>query len=296
MCRVLKGLVGARRLRPADRVEGGGAVLGDLNTIWHAVFLVLALVAVSLLGQYLVNKAVKIEVLEKHHSAGEAMMGVVGTLFSVLLGFMVAGAMDKYHDAKMYGEMEASRVANLFRISQGFSDSDRPRLRKLCRAYLDDVINVEWPQMERHEIINHGWQSYQKLWEAAVAVVPENDRQSNLQQGLIGAIQEMGDSRRARILLSESTLPAALWLVVCFGAVLTIALSYVFASQHPKVQSFLTTLVASALALNIWLLAAYTHPYSGELKVTPSMFILVRQSIEKSDDGPSPYLHDSTTK
>ncbi|MFN8554847.1 MAG: hypothetical protein U0103_25530 [Candidatus Obscuribacterales bacterium] len=109
------------------------------------------------MGQFIVNRFVKIEILEQHHSAGEAMMGVVGTLFSVLLGFMIASAMTKYQDAQMCGQMEASNVASVFRIARGMSDIDRPRIRNLCRAYVDDVINSEWPKMQRHEKINHGW-------------------------------------------------------------------------------------------------------------------------------------------
>lgn len=266
-----------------------------MNTIGHAVLLILGFVGIALCGQYLVNRLVKREVLELHHSAGEAMMGVVGTLFSVLLGFMVAGAMEKYHDALMNGELEASNVASVFRIARGLSDIDRPRIRQLCRDYVDDVVTSEWPKMEQGIKINHGWETYQKLWESVVSAVPENDRQNNLQQGLVGAMQSLGENRRARILLAQKQMPAALWYVVGFGACITLALSYIFASQFPKVQGFMTTLVATALALNVWLLAAYSHPYSGELKIEPTMFRLLKESILVVPDGPSRYLHDAPT-
>ncbi|MFX5813141.1 hypothetical protein ABTE31_20770, partial [Acinetobacter baumannii] len=83
-----------------------------------------------------------------------------------------------------YGQAEASNVASVFRIARGLSDIDRPRIRQLCRKYVDDVVDSEWPKLEQRIKINHGWATYQELWESVVAVVPENDRQSNLQQGL----------------------------------------------------------------------------------------------------------------
>lgn len=264
-----------------------------MNTVAHAVLLVVAFVTIALIGQFIVNRFVKQEVLAHHHSAGEAMMGVVGTLFSVLLGFMVASAMEKYHDAQMRGETEASNVASIFRVARGLSDVDRPRIRQLCREYTHDVIESEWPKMEQGIKINHGWQTYQNLWEATVAVVPENDRQSNLQQGLIDSMKDLGENRRARILLAQKQMPLALWGIVGLGAVITLALSYIFASSFPKIQGFMTTLVATALALNIWLLAAYSHPYSGELKIEPTMFRLLEESILVVPDLPSHYLHDS---
>lgn len=266
-----------------------------MNTLTHAVLLLAAFIGIALIGQYAVNRLVKREILELHHSAGEAMMGVVGTLFSVLLGFMVAAAIDQYHDAQMHGEQEASSVASVFRLARGLSDTDRPRLRQQCRIYVDDVVNSEWPKMEKHVKINHGWESYQQLWEATVAVVPENDRQSNLHEGLIDAMQNIGEHRRARLLLAQKGMPPALWGVLGVGAFITMALSYIFASQFPKVQAALTTLVASALALNIWILAAYSEPYSGELKIRPTMFQLLQESILVVPDGTSRYLHDPKT-
>lgn len=263
-----------------------------MNTIGHGILLILGFVAISLVGQILVNRVAKVDVLEKHHSAGEAMMGVVGTLFSVLLGFMVASAMGKYQDAQMYGQLEASNVASVFRVARGLSDTDRPRIRELCRKYVDDVIDSEWPMMEQKKKINHGWVTYQELWESVVSTVPENDRQSNLQQGMISSMQDLGEQRRARILLSETSTPQALWLVVGCGALITVAFTYIFASQFPKVQGVMTTLVATAMALNIWLLSAYSSPYSGELQIKPKMFVLLKESVLTAPDTRSKYLHD----
>jgi hypothetical protein len=263
-----------------------------MNTLVGAALLVAIFVGIALLGQYIVNRMITFDVLIEHHSAGEAMMGVVGTLFSVLLGFMVAGAMEQYNDARLFGTNEASNVASVFRIARGLSDVDRPRIRKLCREYVNDVINTEWPNMQKHIKINHGWQTYQELWEATVAMVPENDRQSNLEQELVDSMKTLGENRRARILLAQKDMPVALWWVIGVGALTTLALSYVFASKFPKVQGIMTTLVATAIALNIWLLSAYTRPYSGELALQPSMFELLRDDVFTVPDTPSRYLHD----
>jgi hypothetical protein len=264
-----------------------------MNTLIDAAILVVVFAVIALFGQWAVSRLVKQEVLEVHHSAGEAMMGVVGTLFSVLLGFMVAGAMEKYHDAQIRAETEASNTASVFRVARGLSDIDRPRIRMFCREYVDVVIDSEWPKMRQGVKINHGWETYQKLWEAVVAVVPENERQNNLQQGLIASMQSLGENRRARILLAQQNVPPATWAIVGFGALVTLALSYVFASRFPRIQSMMTTLVATALALDIWLLGAYSRPFAGEFGIQPSMFRLLKESVLIVPDGPSRYLHDA---
>lgn len=263
-----------------------------MNTLGHAVLLVAVFVAIALIGQRLLRGRIEIEVLEQHHSAAEGMLGVVGTLFSVLLGFMVAAAMARYGDAQMHVEQEANNVANVFRLARGLSDDDRPRIRNLCREYAREVVEKEWAQMENHEKINHGWEGYQKLWEGVVSVVPENDRQSNLQQALNEAMMGVGEHRRARLLLAQQDLPKALWIVVAFGSLITIGFTYVFMSQFPHVHGFMTTMVATTLALNIWLLSAYSSPFSGELQIKPMMFKMLSDSVFPVPDTPSRYLHD----
>jgi hypothetical protein len=258
----------------------------------EAALIIFAFVVLVLVGQLLVNRTVRKEILEEHRSSAEAMMGVVGTLFSVLIGFMVAAAMSRYQEAQMCAQLEASNVASLFRVARGLSDTDRPRIRELCRKYVDDVINHEWSLMEQRQKINHGWDTYQELWESVVAVVPENDRQSNLQQAAITSMQAIGDQRRERILLSQITVPLAQWVILGFGALITVAFTYLFTSQFPRVHALLTTLVSSALALNMWLLAAYSNPFSGELEIRPSMFLLLKESVLTVPDTPSRYLHD----
>ncbi len=264
-----------------------------MNTLGHAVILVAIFVAIALVGQRLVKGRVKIEVLEQHHSAAEGMLGVVGTLFSVLLGFMVAAAMARYGDAQMHVEQEANCVASIFRLARGLGDDDRHRLRQLCRAYANEVLDIEWEQMARRAKVNHGWEGYQKLWEGVVAVVPENDRQSNLQQAINEAMMGVGEHRRARLVLAQQDLPKALWIVVAFGSIITIGFTYVFMSQFPGVHGFMTTMVATTLALNIWLLAAYSSPFSGELQIKPMMYELLREQVFVVPDTPSRYLHDN---
>lgn len=264
-----------------------------MNTIGHAVLLVIVLTVAALGGLHCVRRLMKQEDLSTNESAAEAMMGVVGTMFSVLLGFLIAGSMERYLTAQMHAEQEANGVASIFRLSRGLSDLDRPLVRTKCRNYVNHVIEVEWKLMENQEMINHGWEPYQQLWESVVAISPQNDRQSNLQQGINEAMMEVGEHRRARIVISQMTLSGALWVVVGLGAIITIAFTYVFASRFHGIQDYMTGLVAAALALNIWLLAAYTTPFSGELKIPPRMFLLLKEQVMPVPDTPSRYLHDT---
>ena len=265
-----------------------------MNTIASAVILITVLVGVAISGQILFRHFIKPDSLVEQHGPAEAMLGVVGTLYSVLLGFLVAGAMEKYAEAKMHTEMEANGVANIFRLARGFEQDDRIRLRQLCRDYSNEVVTVEWPIMEARGKINHHWESYQKLWEAVVSVSPQNERQNNLHAAAVEAMEDVGMNRRTRILIAKTGPSTALWMVLGIGAFITIGFTFVFSSKWAGVQALMTSLVAATLGLNMWLLAVYSTPFSGDLKIALDMFELLKENVFTVPDSPPRYLHDNS--
>lgn len=266
-----------------------------MNTIASAVILITVLVGVAISGQILFRHFIKPDSLVEQHGPAEAMLGVVGTLYSVLLGFLVAGAMEKYAEAKMHTEMEANGVANIFRLARGFEQEDRIRLRQLCREYSNEVVTIEWPIMEARGKINHHWQSYQKLWEAVVSVSPQNERQNNLHAAAVEAMEDVGMNRRTRILIAKTGPSTTLWMVLGIGAFITIGFTFVFSSKWAGVQALMTSLVAATLGLNMWLLAVYSTPFSGDLKITPDMFEVLKENVFTVPDTPPRFLHDNSS-
>lgn len=263
-----------------------------MKTLMVAVIATAVLTVVAIVGLIVVRKTVKSKLLRHHHGVSEAMLGVVGTLFSVLLGFMVAGAMDRYHDARQVAENEANDLADIFRLAKGLSNPHRIRIRNLCRKYAIVMLEKEWKLMEKAEISPEAYETYIDLWEAAESVKPNDDRESNIHQQLIQSMTEMGESRRARVVASQAQVPWALWAVVICGAGITIGFTYFFATQWAFMHVVMTSLVAVSLGLNIWLLAVYSYPFSGELGIQPRMFELLRYKAFPQPDDPPKYLEE----
>jgi hypothetical protein len=252
------------------------------------VILALVIIFTSVGLQIFVNKAFKLNLLSDHASVIDPLLGVVGTLFSVLLGFMVGGAMDRYHDATVNVDLEANSIIDVFRLAQGYEEHDRKLVRGLCRSYVNNVVNLEWNQMANQKSPDGAFDSYQRLWEATLAVQPGDDeRISNIQQTSIDAMKNLGENRRLRAVTSMHGLTFAQWLVIGVGAAITVMFTLFFPMRSPKFHNFLTGLVAVSLGLNIWLLAAYSTPFTGELQIQPYMFTYnATAAFKASDDAP----------
>jgi hypothetical protein len=261
-----------------------------------AVIIISCVIAVTLVGHVLVRKFVKDEDLDTHLPAVEAMLGVVGTLFSVLLGLLVAGAIDNYQDVRHEVINEANGLGDVFRLARGLGTEDRPRIRKLCRDYAKIVVDEEWEEMRDGKMSSHAWAVYTELWEAAVAVYPTEDRQNNLHQALLNAMQSFGENRRSRAVACTTRLSDALWATIIFGSLTITAFTFFFTAKFGRFHVVLTTLIAGSLGLNIWLLAAYSEPFSGEMQISPDMFKLLENQVFNTPDTPSRFLHPPTVK
>ena len=74
-------------------------------------------------------------------------------------------------------------------------------------------------------------------------------------------MQSLGEHRRARVLLARARMQTGLWIVVAIGTIITISLSYVLASRFPRVQDFMTALVAEEHLLVSKALPIFRTPY-----------------------------------
>lgn len=262
-----------------------------MTTLPIAILLTSFFTAIAIGLQFLIKRTVKNDFLEEHSSVIDPLLGVVGTLFSVLLGFLVAGAMDRYHDTCNTVDLEANAVADVFRVARGLEKEDRVRIRGLCRDYVNELINDEWQLMEKRKTSDKAWDIYQNLWEATLSIQPEDDnRISNMQQSLLDSMKNVGENRRLRVVASQHGLTSVQWFVIILGAGITVLFTLFFPMKKAVFHLFLTILVTVSLGLNVWLLAAYSTPFSGELKIQPYMFELLRDTAMKHPDTEVRYL------
>ena len=90
-------------------------------------------------------------------------------------------------------------------------------------------------------------------------------------------VVELRQSRLANVTLG---LPAVLWWVVAFGALLNIVLIWL-QDMEIHVHLILGGVLASIIALVIFLIAALDNPFRGEVSVGPDSIALVYETFMK---------------
>jgi hypothetical protein len=244
-------------------------------------------VALAVAGMMTVRRKFDIAEMRMDHDVADPLLSVVGTLFSILLGFLVAGAIQRFDEARMNVQEEAGAVADVFRCSQGLPNPVRRQLQQGCLEYVNTVVNEEWKLMETREVSQKAWDTYSSLWRSSVTYNPQTQGESNVHEMLLAAISRLGNFRTLRFAAMTNQLPFGMWLVVLMGGGATIAFTYFFEVKSERVQVIMTGLVATVMALNIFLLANYDYPFSGDVAVAPTAFLLDRQAFNQMLDSTS---------
>lgn len=244
-----------------------------------AIIIIVVLVFIAVVGQVFTHRIVQRDNLEPSQGMVEAMLGVVGTLFSLLLGLLVANAIENYHEINVQVSTEANSLANIYRLSEGLAPADMKNIQSLCADYNHCVISTEWASMDNMEMAPHCWDVYGKLWSSCVKIMPTNERENNLQASMLESAKILGETRRARSVACRAQISPVLWIAIFFGSAITIIFTYFFTSKMGKLHTLLTALIAISLGLNIWLLAAYSQPFGSDLKIKPEIFEMLDKQV-----------------
>ena len=251
------------------------------------LFIVLSTV-LAVVGMILVRNKFGVQNLTEHHEVAGHLLSVIGTLYAVLLGFVVVDAMQHQQDLRVIVDNEATHLCNIFLAAEGLPEKQRISIRNHCRDYAQIVIDEEWPLLAKggysSQAFGHTW----GLWKVISTFDPKTPREEAIHQQLISEICEVTESRRTRLVNAAHGVAPVMWVVLIIGGVFTLIFTYFFAVENLRTQVVMTTLVALTLSLNIFLVFIFGYPFSGDVAVRPDSFRLDLGVFKHFEEGKMP--------
>ncbi len=251
------------------------------------VYWAVAFVIFSLLGLFISAKTIKIDLKEN----GEliiAMLTILGTLVSVLLGLLVSSANDQYRSLEECVNRESTNVNQVFRLARGLPQPTASIVQNQCIEYCDKVLGEEWPAMKRGEMSEPVSKILARLSDEVVQFHPSNDGESNIQSAIITAATEVGNDRGVRIVASRSSWTHRMLPLIFTCAIVVLACSYLYAGKGSfRLHAVLVSLVAITLGTNIGVIFLMTRPFSSEWAIQPEGFELHLKTMKEFTNFPA---------
>jgi hypothetical protein len=240
-------------------------------------FLVILLVMTAFAGFFTAvilsaRHLLKEHVHEGHNEVLTAIFLTAGTIYAVLLAFVVIAVWEAHDAANANAAEEASTLATMYRQTTGMPPGEQRKMRGLLRAYTEAVVNQEWQIQAKtggaspsaRHLVAEIYRVFGKLTPAEAA--------SPISVEFLRTFSIVAADRNRRTLEAEERLPKILWLVLLLGAAIVIAMTFFLYMQ----VFWLHYVLSAAMAVLIGMLLIMTYlldkPFTGPLALDASSF------------------------
>jgi hypothetical protein len=226
-------------------------------------------VGAAILGLLLVRRLVPLDLLQMHHEVGGYIIAVIGTIYAVILAFVVFTVWNQYQITKGAVVAEANGVGDLSRMTKRLPEPLQTQLRSALVIYVEAVIHSEWAAMGRQSESQQAWSALQKLWEIYRGADPPRDERAKIfYSESLRQMNNLSDGRRTRLFASQGQVPTLMWVLLWLEGAIILGFTYFFGVRSIRSQCLMTIALALVVSLNLFLIQELDQPFSGLAQIS----------------------------
>ena len=199
------------------------------------------------------------------------VLSCFGVFYGLLLGLIAVASYQNLSDVE---NNVAREVAALDALNQDVSTYPAPHgqnLRWLLRDYCRYVYKYAWKEYSEGEIPAGEQTRISAFHERLLAFEPQTETQKIVHAETIRQFNVFLENHRVRENSIATGIPIVMWYVVFVGAVLNIALVWLFDMKFVT-QLFLGGILAFFLGTMIMLIGVMDRPFQGDVSVSSKPF------------------------
>lgn len=255
-----------------------------MTSVTQQIAVIAATVLASLLLMAALNRFWPREQRRAYNDLIGWQLGILGTTYAVILGFMLYAVWAKFGEAELNVDAEANAVLDVYRLASGLPDPQRTQLQQLTRDYVDKVITREWPHMTRGEMPEESTAIEKHMWQVVMSLKPASPTEVNVQQLATSELEALAQRRLTRIRQGQSRLPTLLWCLLMVGGALTIICSCTLGSDSVKIQALEVFCFSLLISLSLVAIADIHRPFRGLVHVSDYSFQRAQQSMQSRSE------------
>lgn len=243
---------------------------------WHPFlsicFLSFFTIAFAYSGLALVRKKFSEELLKGNHEVGGFIFNAFGLIYAVLLAFVVYVTWTEYDNAKKNVETEASELISLMFDSNAYPEEIKIKINQAVKNYALNVVNKEWESMNEGHINEETTKSYHKLWSTYTEINTSEIKNLQIYSESLKHLNHLGEKRRERIFSLNETIPAIIWSVLFFCAIISICFTFLFFTRKLSAQMLMTAVLTITNTFILYMIYVLDHPFTGYSRIEPNAF------------------------
>lgn len=245
-----------------------------------AIICVGTIITFALIGLFAMRGFINRNAMEGHNETLSAFMSGLGALYGITLGLIAVAVWESFDNIQDIVSTEASVVMSVYNDVRRLPEPHRGILVAQLKNYTQYTIKDAWPEQQQGKISKAGIERLQSFYRTLLTFEPANTSQEILLDGAIKNSNQLLTLLESRLDRVKDGLPAAVWYVIFFGALVNIMITWCFKADKFKVYVLGVVLYSGMLGSLIFLIAAMDNPFRGEFSVSPEAFETVLQYIK----------------
>ncbi len=255
-----------------------------MNTFALGLMVVVAPALLTGLIVLLARQLIHERVREGHNDVLVPLFLTAGTIYAVMLGFLVVVVWEAYGDAKENVALEASTLTTMYRQTNGMQADEIKAMREHIRAYTEAVVGKEWaiqaktggaaPEARRQ--IANIYREY--------AHMPADVANSSINREFLSQFSLVTAARNKRTLQAGEEVPWVLWFGLIGGATIVVAMSCMLYMDIWWPHVVMSGVLALMIGMLLFITIILSKPFQGALALEPGPFEH-SLSVYKAVDG-----------
>ena len=241
-------------------------------TVLAAIVFVAAWAALAVVGFRIALRIRPTGYDDAHNDVHAVYFSMVGLLYAILLAFVVVVAWEQFNGAEETTHTEATRLSNLLRDAEPLPTENRERIQAAIVTYLESIVDREYDTMADGESDEQTEVAYEAIWDQYYRTETLDEPAATFFSSAVSRLNELGEARRLRLLASQSTIPAPLWILLIGGGIFTISWLFPFRMSDTRTQTLALGTVGAFTGFVLFLIYALQHPFSGDIAVDTAVY------------------------
>lgn len=256
----------------------------------HVILLGAGVIGIAVLyaffGVTLVRRFMQSHVREGHNDVLVPIFLTAGTLYAVLLGFLVIAVWENYEAAKDNAAEEASTLATLYRQTNGMVPSEQHTMRVLLREYTEAVAVDEWPiQAATGGASPRARKAVADTYRVFATMSPQMAA-APITTEYLQTMRVVASDRNRRTLQASESLSGVLWIGLLVGGAIVIGMTFLLYMDATWPHVLTSGMMAALIGTLLFITLLLNRPYAGPLALTPEPFehsLSVFASVDKGN-------------
>ncbi len=254
------------------------SLLYQLPTIWAFIIFVTLVVMISLIGQYIFKQIGGMELLcGEHNTIIGIFTATVSVFLGIILSFIIVNVWNNYNTAQLNADKEAQAIYLLYGVVRLLPNTEATQ--KLIIAYLENIINVEYPSMKDGNFLGEGTLILDQLRLAIYGYDPDGDQQTVLYTESIDWLNEVIGLRIDRFNSAFVGVYPVVWWVTIVDSILIIIMAW-FINCCGPMHYILTLIISIYVATALFLVIILSYPFEGYSSLSPEPFEIALEQIQ----------------